>query len=88
MFNYYAFTPNLTPENYEYLFFWHRRNKYGYLPSKEEELFSLIIEPSEFFPETSKFWHNQCYKTYKKSGKIIKVKKFGDITLEARLKQK
>lgn len=56
-FNYILYTPPIHDHTYSYLFSWYGEKKYGYQPSTEsEELFFLIMEPDQQYPDRLTDW--------------------------------
>jgi len=56
-FKYIVYTPAVHDYTYRYLFSWYGKNKYGYIPAKENtELFYVIIEPDYDLPFRLRDW--------------------------------
>ncbi|MBI4130408.1 hypothetical protein HY468_03770, partial [Candidatus Roizmanbacteria bacterium] len=70
-FNVLVFMPPIYTYPYEYLFAWHGKNRYGYVPGNEKEgTFYLIMEPDPQKPWSYKGWQE----TVIKSGEVVWMK--------------
>ena len=69
-FNLLVFTPPVYTYAYDYLLWWHGRDKYGYTPGQEKkDTFYLLIEPDAKKPWSYKGWLETVIKT----GKVEKT---------------
>jgi len=67
-FNLLIFTPPVLTDAYDYLIWWHGKNKYNYIPGKEKSgLFYLLVEPDPSQPWSYQGW----LETVIKSGEVI-----------------
>lgn len=68
-FNVLVFTPVVLTDAYDYLFWWHGQDQYGYLPGKEKQgLFYLLMEPDSSKPWSYKGWLETVIET----GEVLK----------------
>lgn len=72
-FNLIIFTPPIYTYAYDYLLWWHGKQKYNYIPGKDKKgLFYLLMEPDPGKPWSYKGW----LETVIKSGKVLETKEF------------
>src|SRR3989344_7539915 len=65
-FGLFVFTPPVNTDAYDYLVWWHGKNKYGYVPHKDKKgEFYLLIEPDPGQPWTYQGWLDTVIKTGK-----------------------
>ncbi len=70
-FGLFVYTPGVFTYQYDYLFQWYGKKKYGYLPSQEKiGMFYLLIEPNSYNRWAAQGWMDTIIKT----GKVVETK--------------